>query len=333
MKAVLCKTFCKPDELAVETCPALNAGRGQVVVTMKAAGVNFADSLIIQGKYQFKPAFPFSPGLEGAGIVREVGAGVTHFKEGDRVMVHPMASGAFAEELVIDAITTFKIPAQMDFVTAAGFFVTYGTSYHALKDRAQLKAGETLLVLGAAGGVGLTAVELGKVMGARVIAAASTPDKLALCKQYGADETINYSGEDLRERVKQLTGEQGVDVVYDPVGGALGVAAFRSLRPGGRFLVIGFAGGEVPAIPINLVLIKRTSLVGVFLGNWIVANEGAARENMQELCDFYLEGRIRPHISARYPLERAGEAIDHVARRKVEGKVVIEIGGAEQAHA
>ena len=252
--------------------------------------------------------------------------GVTQFKVGDRVMVHPMASGAFAEELAIDAVTTFKIPPQMDFVTAAGFFVTYGTSYHALKDRAQLKSGETLLVLGAAGGVGLTAVELGKVMGAKVIAAASTPDKLALCTQYGADAIINYSSEDLRERVKQITGGQGVDVVYDPVGGDLGVAGFRSLRPGGRFLVIGFAGGEVPAIPINLVLIKRSSLVGVFLGNWLVANEDAARENTQELCTFYTDGLIHPHISARYPLARAGEAIDHVAMRKVEGKVVVEIG-------
>lgn len=329
MKAVLCKRYCKPSELAFESRPSLIAGPGQVVVSMKAAGVNFADSLIIQGKYQFKPAFPFSPGLEGAGIVRELGPDVTEFKEGDRVMVHPMASGAFAEELVIDTVTTFKIPPQMDFVTAAGFFVTYGTSYHALKDRAQLKSGETLLVLGAAGGVGLTAVELGKVMGATVIAAASTPEKLALCTQYGADATINYSNQDLREHVKQITGGQGVDVVYDPVGGDLGVMAFRSLKSGGRYLVIGFAGGDLPAIPINLVLIKRSSLLGVFLGNWIIANEAAARENMQELCNFYTDGRVRPHISARYPLECAGEAIDHVAKRKVEGKVVLEIGGAD----
>ncbi len=330
MKAVLCKNFCSASELVLESRPALTPKRGQVVVTMKAAGVNFADSLIIQGKYQFKPEFPFSPGLEGAGVVREVAPDVTQFKAGDRVMVHPMASGAFAEELAIDAVTTFKIPAQMDFVTAAGFFVTYGTSYHALKDRARLLQGETLLVLGAAGGVGLTAVELGKVMGARVIAAASTPEKLALCRQYGADETINYSTEDLRERVKQLTGNRGVDVVYDPVGGALGVAAFRSLLPGGRFLVVGFAGGEVPAIPINLVLIKRTSLVGVFLGDWIVANEAAARENMEELCTFYTDKRIHPHISATYPLARTGDAIEHVAQRRVEGKVVVTIASQDE---
>ncbi|MFT4560324.1 MAG: NADPH2:quinone reductase [Gammaproteobacteria bacterium] len=326
MNAVLCKEYCTPSELVVENRPPPSAGPGQVLVTMQAAGVNFADSLIIQGKYQFKPEFPFSPGLEGAGVIRELGPQVSQFKEGDRVMVHPMAAGAFAEELVSDAITTWKIPSQLDFATAAGFCVSHGTSYHALKDRAQLVSGETLLVLGAAGGVGLAAVELGKVMGANVIAAASTPEKLALCKRYGADETINYTSEDLRARVKEITGGQGVDVVYDPVGGESGVAAFRSLRPGGRFLVVGFAGGEVPAIPINLVLIKRSNLLGVFLGNWILAHEAAARSTMQELCTFAIEGRIRPHISARYPLERAGEAIDHVAQRKVEGKVVIDIG-------
>jgi NADPH:quinone reductase len=326
MKAVLCKKHCKPSELVAESAPSLTAAPGQVVVDMKAAGINFADSLIIQGKYQFKPAFPFSPGLEGAGIVREVGPAVSLFTEGDRVMVHPMAAGAFAEELAIDTVTTWKIPDAVDFASAAGFCVSHGTSYHALKDRAQLKAGETLLVLGAAGGVGLAAVELAKVMGAKVIAAASTPEKLALCKQYGADEIINYSTEDLRVRVKEITGGQGVDVAYDPVGGAAGVTAFRSLRPGGRFLVVGFAGGEVPAIPINLILIKRSSVLGVFLGNWIIANEAVSRENMQELCRFFVEGRIDAHISARYPLERAGEAIEHVATRKVEGKAILEIG-------
>lgn len=326
MKAMLCKEFCAPSELVAESRPALTPGDKQVVVCMKAAGINFADSLIIQGKYQFKPPFPFSPGLEGAGIVREAGSGVTQFKEGDRVMVHPMAAGAFAEELAIDEVTTWHIPESVDFASAAGFCVSHGTSYHALKDRAQLKSGETLLVLGAAGGVGLAAVELGKVMGAKVIAAASTEEKLALCRKHGADETINYTEEDLRARVKEITGGQSVDVAYDPVGGDLGVAAFRSLRPGGRFLVVGFAAGEIPAIPINLVLIKRSSLLGVFLGNWIIANDGASRENMQELCNFFTEGRIDAHISARYPLEQAGAAIDHVAQRKVEGKVILEMG-------
>lgn len=325
MKAVLCREYCEPGALVCDDQPAPIAQPGQIVVDMKAAGVNFADSLIIRGKYQFKPEFPFSPGLEGAGIISQVGEGVAGFSEGDRVMVHPMASGAFAEKLAIDAITTWKIPPQMDFATAAGFCITYGTSFHALKDRAALQRGETLLVLGAAGGVGLTAVELGKVMGARVIAAASTAEKLALCKQYGADETVNYREEDLRARVKDMTGGEGVDVVYDPVGTDLGVAAFRSMRPGGRFLVVGFAGGTVPAIPINLVLIKRSALLGVFLGNWILANEAVARANMAALCDLFVENRIRPHISKRYPLESAGEAIAHVANRRVEGKVVVEI--------
>ena len=325
MRAVLCKHYCAANELVCEEIPSLQPAPGQVVVDLKAAGVNFADSLIIQGKYQFKPPFPFSPGLEGAGIVQALGEGVSEFSEGDRVMVHPMAAGAFAEELVIDTATTWKIPSQMDFHTAAGFCVTYATSYHALKDRAQLKPGETLLVLGAAGGVGLTAVELGKVMGAKVIACASTPEKLALCEQYGADELINYSKQDLRQQVKALTAQHGVDVVYDPVGAQLGVAAFRSLKPGGRFLVIGFAAGEIPAIPINLVLIKRTSLVGVFLGNWILANEQSSRENMRELCQFFVDGKIKPHISVSYPLEKAGEAIEHVENRRVEGKVVLQI--------
>ena len=325
MKAVLCEKYGKPDELTVTEAPSLTPQQGQVVVAMKAAGVNFADSLLIQGKYQFKPTFPFSPGLEGAGVVSKIGPGVSQFKEGDRVMVHPMASGAFAEELAIDTITTWKLPDQLDFATAAAFCVTHGTSYHALKDRAQLKAGETLLVLGAAGGVGLAAVELAKAMGATVIAAASTPEKLALCKQYGADEVINYSEANLRDRVKEITGGQGVDVTYDPVGGELGGAAFRSLRPGGRFLVVGFAAGHPPPIPINLILIKRISVLGVFLGNWIISNETASRENMAELCAFAVEKRIRPHISVRFPLERTGEAISHVAERKVEGKALIEI--------
>lgn len=323
MKAVLCKEFCTPGDLVVEARPALDPAPGQVVVSMHAAGVNFADSLIIQGKYQFKPPFPFSPGLEGAGIVRALGPGVTRFRQGDRVMVHPMAAGAFATELASNENTTWHIPPEMAFDTAAGLCVTYATSYHALKDRAHLLGGETLLVLGAAGGVGLAAVELGKTMGATVIAAASTAGKLALCKRYGADEAINYTTEDLRQRVKALTGGAGVDVVYDPVGGPLGVAAFRCLRPGGRFLVIGFAAGEVPALPINLILIKRTSVLGVFLGDWIIANETVARKNMEELCGLYTDGRLRPHIQQRFPLEHTGDAIEHVAERRVEGKVVI----------
>ena len=326
MKAVLCKQFCEAKDLVIEEVSALKPGKGQVVISVKAAGVNFADSLIIQGKYQFKPSFPFSPGLECAGVIRDVGEGVTLLKVGDRVMAHSIASGGFAEELVIDTGLVFHIPPQMDFSTAGGFFITYGTSHHALKDRAVLKPGETLLVLGAAGGVGLTAVELGKIMGARVIAAASTEEKLALCKKYGADETINYTTQDLRERIKDLTGGKGVDVVYDPVGGALAEPAIRGLAPGGRFLVIGFAAGEIPKIPINLVLIKRSAIVGVFFGNWVLANEGTARANMKELVDWYGAGKLKPHISKHFPMTEAADAINHVAGRKVEGKVVVEIG-------
>lgn len=326
MKAVLCKQFCEPDGLVIEDVPALKPGKGQVVISAKAAGVNFADSLIIQGKYQFKPPFPFSPGLECAGVIRDVGEGVTLFKPGDRVMAHSIASGGFAEELVIETGLVFHIPPQMDFTVAGGFFITYGTSHHALKDRAQIKPGETLLVLGAAGGVGLTAVELGKIMGARVIAAASTDEKLALCKKYGADEVINYSKEDLREKMKALTGGKGVDVVYDPVGGSYAEPAIRGLAPGGRFLVIGFAAGEIPKIPINLVLIKRSAIVGVFYGNWVLANETTARANFQELMDWYGAGKLKPHVSKIFPMTQTSDAINHVAGRKVEGKVVVEIG-------
>ncbi|MEM7468770.1 MAG: NADPH:quinone oxidoreductase family protein [Pseudomonadota bacterium] len=325
MRAVLCKQFCQPNELVLESCESPTLKPEQVLVQMKTAGVNFADSLIIQGKYQFKPPFPFSPGLEGAGIVSEVGTAVTELQAGDRVMVHPMAAGAFAEELAIDAITTWRIPDEVSFSEAAGFCVSHGTSYHALKDRAVLKPGETLLVLGAAGGVGLAAVELAKVMGATVIAAASTPEKLALCEKYGADKTVNYRTENLRDAVKELTSGHGVDVVYDPVGGDLGVAAFRSMRPGGRFLVVGFASGPVPAIPINLILIKRCDVLGVFLGNWIISDPVKARLNMRELCELAVDKRIDAHISARYPLAEAGAAIEHVAARKVEGKVVLDI--------
>lgn len=325
MKAVLCKEFGPPENLVIGEIEPRKPGKGQVAVDMKAAGVNFADSLIIQGKYQAKPEFPFSPGLEGSGVVREAGEGVTEFKAGDRVMVHPMGAGAFAEQLVIDTSLVFPIPTEMDFSTAAGFFITYGTSHHALKDRAQIQPGETLVVLGAAGGVGLTAVEIGKIMGARVIAAASTDKKLGLCKSYGADEVINYSNEDLRTSIKKLTDGKGADVVYDPVGGALAEPAVRSLAPGGRFIVIGFAAGEIPKIPLNLVLIKRSAIVGVFFGNWVLANEPSAKVNIRELLDWYAAGKIKPHISKVFPMDQAVDAINHVVSRKVEGKVVLSI--------
>ncbi len=326
MKAVLCKAYCSPEGLVIEDVPPLAAGPGQVVISVKAAGVNFADSLIIQGAYQFKPPFPFSPGFECAGVISDVGPGVTAFRAGDRVLAHSMAGGSFAEELVIESGFVFPVPPRMDFETAAGFFITYGTSHHALKDRAQLQPGETVLVLGAAGGVGLAAVEIAKVMGARVIAAASTGEKLALCKKYGANDVVNYGTEDLRTRIKEITAGKGVDVVYDPAGGPLAEAAIRSMAPGGRFLVVGFAAGEIPKIPLNLVLMKRSAIVGVYFGNWVAAHESLARANFAELASWYADAKLKPHISKRYSITAAADAISHVSGRKVEGKVVLVIG-------
>ncbi len=252
MKAVLCKAFGPPESLVIEDVEPLKPGKGQVVISVKACGVNFPDTLIIQGKYQSKPPFPFIPGSEVAGIVKELGEGVDTFKVGRQVIAFT-GVGGFAEEVIADAPRLIPMPRSMDFTTASAFVMTYGTSHHALKDRAQLKPGETLLVLGAAGGVGLAAVEIGKVMGAHVIAAASSDEKLEVCKQHGADEVINYVSGDLKERIKQLTGGKGVDVAFDPVGGDYSEPVLRSMAWGGRFLVIGFAAGDIPRIPLNLL--------------------------------------------------------------------------------
>ncbi len=322
MKAVLCKEFGPVENLVIENVAPLKAGPGQVVISVKACGINFPDGLIVQGKYQTKPPLPFSPGLEVSGVIREAGEGATGVKVGQRVIAFP-GVGGLAEELVVDAGLTFPMPDSMDFASAAGFIITYATSHHALKQRGNLKPGETLLVLGAAGGVGLTAVEIGKVMGARVIAAASSDDKLALCKQYGADEVINYATENLRERIKALTGGKGVDVVYDPVGGELAEAAVRSLAWMGRFLVIGFAAGEIPKIPLNLLLLKSSSLVGVYWGAALKADPKAGREGVAELLSWYDQGKLKPYISATYPLDRAAEAIEQVTGRQTKGKVVV----------
>jgi len=325
MKAVLCKRYGPPSALVVEDVPSPRPGEGQVLVAVHAAGVNFPDTLIIQGKYQFKPELPFSPGGEVAGIVREVGPGVTGIAPGDRVIA-ATTWGGYAEEVVADAQRVIPMPEGMDFATAATFVLTYGTSHHALKDRAALQPGETLLVLGAAGGVGLAAVELGKAMGARVIAAASSDDKLATCREHGADETINYASEDLRERLKVLTDGRGVDVVYDPVGGDLSEPALRSMAWNGRFLVVGFAAGRIPSIPLNLALLKGCAIVGVFWGAF-TRNEPRRNEaNLQELLEWFKAGKVRPHISARYPLERAADALRDVMERRVKGKVVLTTG-------
>jgi len=322
VKAVLCKQHGLPDTLVVEDVPALKAGPGQVVVGVKAAGVNFPDVLIIQGKYQFKPEPPFSPGGEVAGVITQLGAGVHGVKLGDRVIASS-TFGGFAQELVTDADRLIPMPDAMDFVPASAFVLTYGTSYHALKDRAQLKSGETLLVLGASGGVGLAAVQIGKAMGAHVIAAASSDAKLSVCKDNGAHELINYAQEDLRARIKASTGGRGVDVVYDPVGGAYSELALRDTAWNGRFLVVGFAAGDIPKVPLNLALLKGCSIVGVFWGAFTRNQPEDNRRNNQELLQMYLAGKVKPHIHATYPLERAAAALNEVMNKRVSGKVVL----------
>jgi len=325
MKAVLCKELGMPEKLVVEEVPSPKAAQGQVVVSVKACGVNFPDTLIIQGKYQFKPELPFSPGGEVAGVVKEVGEGVSRVKPGDRVIAFN-TWGGFAEEIAVDAERTIPMPSGMDFIPASAFVLTYGTSYHALKDRADLKAGETLLVLGAAGGVGLAAIQLGKAMGAKVIAAASNDAKLQICKQNGADAVINYGTEDLRARIKAITAGKGVDVVYDPVGGPYSEPALRDMAWNGRFLVVGFAAGDIPKVPLNLTLLKGCSIVGVFWGAFTKNEPERNRENNYDLMAMYAAAKVRPHIHATYPLERAADALNEVIYKRVTGKVVLVTG-------
>lgn len=322
MKAVLCKAYGMPETLVIEEVADLKAGKGQVVVEVKACGVNFPDTLIIQGKYQFKPTMPFSPGSEVAGIVKEVGEGITGLSAGDHVIAST-GWGGFAEEVVVDRAKIIPMPAGLDFTIASAFVLTYGTSHHALKDRAQLQPGETLLVLGAAGGVGIAATEIGKQLGARVIAAASSDKKLEVCRQHGASEVINYAREDLRERIKQITDGKGVDVIFDPVGGSYSEPALRSMAWKGRFLVVGFAGGEIPRIPLNLTLLKGCSIVGVFWGAFTEREPQRNQENLKELMSWLSQGILKPHISATYPLERAADALYDMLNRKVLGKAVL----------
>ncbi len=322
MKAIVCKQYGPPDDLVLEDLPLLKAGKGQVVVSVKAAGVNFPDTLIIQNKYQFKPELPFSPGSECAGIVKEAGEGVSSVKAGDSVMALT-TYGAFAEEILVKEAECIPLPKGVDFKQAAGFTLTYGTSYYGLHNRAQLRATETLLILGAAGGVGSAAIELGKLMGARVIACASSDEKLAACKQLGADELINYESEDLRERIKQLTNDRGVDVVYDAVGGKHAEPAVRSMSWNGRYLVVGFAAGEIPKIPLNLTLLKGCALVGVFWGSFMRKEPAAAAKNHAQLMTWLSQGKLKPLISAVYPLEEASRALKDLMERKVKGKVVL----------
>jgi len=325
MKAVVCKAWGLPDTLVIDELPDPVPGPGQVALDVMAAGVNFPDVLIIQGKYQFKPELPFTPGNELSGVVRSVGEGVTAFKPGDKVIAFT-SQGAFAEQIVVPAQALMPMPPGMDFDTAAAITLTYGTSHHAVADRAALKEGETMLVLGAAGGVGLAAIEIGKALGARVIAAASSDEKLAVCREHGADATINYSTEDLREAIKAATGGKGPDVIYDPVGGIYAEPAFRSIGWRGRYLVVGFANGEIPKLPLNLTLLKGASLMGVFWGEFAKREPKANMAAMRQLMGWMAEGKIRPHISGRYALKDTATALNDMAARKVTGKVVIQPG-------
>ncbi len=324
MRALLCRELGPADRLALVDLPDPEPGAGEVVVDVHAAGLNFLDTLVIEGKYQAKPELPFVPGGEAAGIIAAVGDGVTGFAPGSRVMALGQF-GAFAEKWAVPAAAVLPMPDGMDFETAAGFGLTYGTSYYALKQRGELQPGETLLVLGAAGGVGSAAVQIGKAMGARVIAAASTDDKLGVAAACGADDAINYTRDDLRIRVKELTGGRGVDVVYDPVGGDLTEAALRSLAWNGRLLVIGFASGVIPKLAANLALLKGASVVGVFWGNWIMRDPGASASNFADLFAMASEGKLRPVVTDVFPIEAYVRAFGALTGRTATGKVVFRL--------
>ena len=322
MKALICKKFAPYSEHTVEEVPTPELKNGMVKIAIKAAGVNFPDILQIQGQYQMKPAFPFIPGAECSGIIEAVADDVPYLKVGDRVACLS-SLGAFAETVVVPAMSTMKISDKMSFEEAAAFALVYGTSYYALKQRGTLAKGETLLVLGAAGGVGLATVELGKAMGATVIAAASTDEKLAICKAHGADHLINYSEANFKDAVKALG---GADVIYDPVGDKFAEPAMRTLKWGGRHLVIGFAGGEIPKIPLNLALLKSIDIRGVFWGAWTQRDGKAHQQNMGEIMALYESGQIKPRVSNSYPLEDFKEAFAELANRKAMGKVVLTMG-------
>ncbi|MBP6445672.1 MAG: zinc-binding dehydrogenase [Saprospiraceae bacterium] len=322
MKALLCKEYGLPETLKVEEVDSLKASPGKVVISVGACSINFPDTLIIRNLYQFKPELPFSPGGEVAGIIKEAGEGVKHLKPGDRVFAL-CGWGGLSEEVEVDAKRVFPLLPGMDFITGASVMYNYGTSYHALKDRANLQSGETLLVLGAGGGVGLAAVELGKLMGATIIAAASTDEKLKICKEKGADHVINYSTEDIKETIKALTNGKGVDVVYDPVGDKYAEPAIRSMAWKGRYLVVGFAGGEIPKIPLNLALLKGCDIDGVFWGQFAEKEAENNMENIRQLAGYFMQGKLKPHIHKTYQLHEASQAILDLMDRKVVGKAVV----------
>ncbi|ADR62554.1 NADPH:quinone oxidoreductase [Pseudomonas putida JB] len=322
MKAVLCKTLGPARNLVLEEVASPLPKKNEILLDVQAAGVNFPDTLIIEGKYQFQPPLPFSPGGEAAGVVAAVGEKAGAFKVGDRVMALT-GWGAFAEQVAVPFYNVLPIPVSMDFTTAAAFGMTYGTSMHALRQRGQLQAGETLLVLGASGGVGLAAVEIGKAMGARVIAAASSAEKLAVAKAAGADELIDYSQANLREEIKRLTGGQGVDVIYDPVGGELFEQAVRGLAWNGRLLVVGFASGSIPQLAANLVLLKGAAVLGVFWGAFAQRQPEDNAANFHQLFAWHAEGKLKPLVSRTYPLAEAGAAIEKLGQRQAVGKLVV----------
>ncbi|MDZ4251152.1 MAG: NADPH:quinone oxidoreductase family protein [Sulfuritalea sp.] len=322
MKALVCEAYGPIDTLVVKDIPSPLPGPKQVLIDVRAAAVNFPDALMVQGLYQVKPPLPFTPGAEIAGIVKTVGAEVKHFKAGDRVIALT-STGGFAEECLAEAHRVMPLPAGMDFEAGAALVLTYCTSLHALKDCGHLKPNETLVVLGAAGGVGISAIEIGKTMGARVIAAASADDKLALCRQVGADETVNYSSENLKDRINELTAGKGADVVYDPVGGPYTEPALRALAWRGRLLVIGFAAGEIPKIPLNLALLKERSIIGVYWGDSTRHDPTGHLVNLHQLNEWFAAGKIRPVVSERFPLAAAKEAIAKIANRQVKGKIVV----------
>jgi NADPH2:quinone reductase len=322
MKALLCTHYGTPDDLELADIPDPMPGPGEAVVRIKAAALNFFDTLIIAGKYQTKPAFPFSPAAEFAGTVESLAPDVTALKAGDRVL-GMTGYGAARERIAVHAGKLVKLPDGLDFDRAAGLCVTYGTTLHALKDRARLKSGETLAVLGASGGVGLAAVELGKIMGARVIACASSAEKIEFARKHGADDGIDYGKDDLKDVLRRVTEGRGADVIYDPVGGAYAEAAIRSIAWLGRYLVVGFAAGEIPKLPLNLILLKGCDVLGVFWGSWTERDPAGHRANTEQLLAWATQGKLSSHVHATYPLAEASAALKAIAARKVMGKVIL----------
>ncbi len=322
MKALLCTHYGTPDDLEFADIADPQPAPGEAVVRIEAAALNFFDTLIIAGKYQTKPAFPFSPSAEFAGTVESLAPGVTSLKIGDRVLGFT-GYGAARQRIALDAAKLTPIPDGLDFDRAAGLCVTYGTTLYALKDRARPKSGETLAVLGASGGTGLAAVELGKIMGARVIACASSPEKLAFARQHGADDGIDYAAEDLKDTLRKVTGGKGVDVIYDPVGGNYAEAALRAIAWEGRYLIVGFAAGEIPKVPFNLYLLKSANVLGVFWGEWTKRDPAGHRANTAQLLAWAAEGKLSSHVHATYPLSEAAAALKAIAARTVMGKVIL----------